>query len=163
MNPVKLLFIIVSLLPASVWALSSDRDQPIQIEADRLEIVESQHISHYQGNVEMNQGSLNISADSIIFHFDDNNDLQWLEIEGNPAHFKQLNDDQTPVTGSALRMNYYQPRSQLELFGKARFQSALDTIESETIVINTNTNALQAGGTADDGRVRMLIQPKTNE
>lgn len=163
MNPVNLLLILASLLPATVLALATDRDQPIQIEADRLEIDETRHISHYQGNVEMNQGSLNISADSIIFHFDQNNDLQWLQVEGQPAHFKQLNDDQKPVSGSALRMNFYQSRSELELLGQARFQSALDTIESESIMINTETDALQAGNASPDGRVRMLIQPKNNE
>ena len=163
MNPVKPILILLMLLPGTLLALSNDRDQPIHIEADQLEIDDSRHISHYQGNVEMNQGSLNIIADSIIFHFDQNNDLQWLQVEGKPAHFNQLNDDQKPVSGSALRMNYYQDRSQLELLGQAKFQSDLDTIESEAITVNTETDALQAGGDTSNGRVRMLIQPKNPE
>jgi lipopolysaccharide export system protein LptA len=163
MNPVKLFLVLICLIPLSASALTSDKSQPIQIEADRLEIDETKHISHYQGNVEMTQGSLSFTADSIIFHFDENNDLQWLQVEGKPAHFKQLNDDETSVSGSALRMNYYQPRSELELLGQARFQSVLDTIESESITINTDTDALQAGGEQGKGRVRMLIQPKKNE
>jgi lipopolysaccharide export system protein LptA len=162
MNPVKLLVVLFCLIPISAAALTSDKEQPIQIEADRLDIDEARHISHYQGNVEMTQGSLNFSADSIIFHFDENNDLQWLQLEGQPAQFKQLNDDQTAVTGSALRMNYYQTKSLLELRGQARFQSVQDTIESESITINTNTDALQAGGEQGKGRVRMLIQPKNS-
>jgi lipopolysaccharide export system protein LptA len=163
MNPVKFLLVLSCLWPLVAVALSSDKDQPIQIEADRLEIDETQHISRYLGNVEMTQGSLNFSADSIIFHMDDKNELVRLEIEGKPAHFKQQNDDQSEVSGSALRMNYYQPRSELELLGQARFQSAQDTIESESITVNTDTDALQAGGKNGKGRVRMLIQPKNNE
>ncbi len=163
MNPVKLFVVLFCLIPLSAIALTSDKNQPIQIEADRLEIDETKHISHYQGNVEMTQGSLNFIADSIIFHFDENNDLQWLQIEGQPAHFKQLNDDQTSISGSALRMNYYQTKSELELLGQAQFQSVQDTIESESIIINTDTDTLQAGGEQGKGRVRMLIQPKNNE
>lgn len=162
MNPVKLLIILSCLIPLSAAALTSDKDQPIQIEADRLEIDETRHISHYQGNVEMTQGSLNFTADSIIFHFDQKNQLEWLQVEGKPAHFKQLNDDKTSVSGSALRMNYYQTRSVLELQGQARFQSVQDTIESEFISINTDTDALQAGGKPGEGRVRMLIHPKNS-
>jgi lipopolysaccharide export system protein LptA len=163
MNPVKLIVLLFCLIPLSANALTSDKNQPIQIAADRLEIDDTKHISHYQGNVEMTQGSLSFSADSIIFHFDAKNDLQWLEIEGKPAHFRQLNDDKTPISGSALKMNYLQLKSELKLLGQARFQSAQDTIESEFITVNTDTDALQAGGNQGKGRVHMLIQPKNNE
>jgi lipopolysaccharide export system protein LptA len=162
MNPVKLFVVLLCLIPLSASALTDDKNQPIQIEADRLEIDDIKHISHYQGNVEMTQGSLKFTAESIIFHFDENNDLQWLQVEGQPAHFNQLNDDQTAVSGSALRMNYYQKKSELELRGQARFQSVQDTIESESITVNTDTDALQAGGEQGKGRVRMLIQPKNS-
>ncbi len=163
MNPVKLLLVALILMPVSAVALTSDKNQPIKIEADRLEIEEAKHISHYQGNVQMTQGSLNLTADNIKFHFNENNDLQWIQAEGKPAHFKQLNDDETSASGSALRMNYYQPKSVLELLGQAKYQSVLDTIESESITINTDTNALQAGGKPGKDRVRMLIQPNNNE
>lgn len=150
-------------MPLSVSALSTDRSQPIQIEADTLDIDESKHVSRYQGNVSLIQGSLQFDADTIIFHFDDNNDLLWLEIIGEPAHFKQLDDEQKVVRGSAMKMKYYQPRSELELLGQASLKTDLDTIESESIIINTETDALQAGGQQGKGRVRMLIQPKNHE
>jgi len=148
------------LFPLSLYALTDDRDQPINIEADKLKIDENDQISIYQGNVQMNQGSLRIKADKIILHFDPQNDLEWLEISGNPAEFNQLNDERKPISGTAGTMHYFDQKSILKLMGKARFSSDLDSIESENITVNTQTNALQAGDENGKERVRMLIQPK---
>jgi lipopolysaccharide export system protein LptA len=111
----------------------------------------------------MTQGSLHIEADRIVLHFDTGNTLEWLEINGQPATFKQLNDQQQEVSGQALTIYYYDRESLMKLMGKAVFQNHLDTIRSETITINTRTNALQAGDNSNGGRVRMLIQPKQTD
>lgn len=161
MFPVKISVILLALcVSPPLFALSTDRDKPINIEADKLEIDESRHISIYRGNVHMQQGSLQIDADSITLHFDQRNELQLLEIKGAPARFQQLNDQQQQLSGSALEINYHQAESLMELLGDARFQSDKDSIESEHIRINTSTNALEAGDADGKGRVRMLIQPK---
>lgn len=156
-----LLLALTVLTPLASHALSSDRDQPIEIEADELEIDENRHLSRYQGNVSMRQGSLRIQADSVVLHFDSGNNLQWLDIVGSPAEFEQLDDNQRPVSGSALKMKYYEPRSLIEMHGNARYQTHLDKIESESITINTRTNALQAGQGDGRDRVRMLIKPRS--
>lgn len=140
-------------------ALSSDSEQPISMEADNLEIDENRQVSIYQGHVKMRQGSLHIQADKIILHFDAHNNLQWLEISGQPATFNQLNDQQQTVSGSALTIHYHDSDSVMKLMGQARYQSHLDTLESETITLNTKTNALQAGDQNGKERVKMLIQP----
>ena len=155
-------FIGFLMLPMQLFALSSDKDQPINIEADQLEIDDSKHISIYRGNVDMRQGSLHIRANRIDFFFTEDNDLIRLEIQGKPATFNQLNDKQEPMQGSALNMVYFENESLLKLNGQARFQSNEDTIESETITINTESNALEAGNGEKKGRVRMLIQPQNN-
>lgn len=152
--------LLISITPFSLLALSSDRDQPIHIEADNLQIDDNRNISIYQGNVAMQQGSLEIKADRIILHFDKDKNLQWIEISGAPATYNQLNAKQEPIAGSALKMNYYEDKSVMELIGNARFKSNQDTIESETITINTETEAMQAGDPQGKSRVRMLIQPK---
>ena len=154
---ISLLF-IVGANPA--WALSSDRSQTIKILADELEIDETRHISIYQGNVDMRQGSLHIVADRIVFHFTEQNDIEWLEITGTPATLNQLNNNNEPVTGTALNINYFESKSIIELLGDAEFKSSLDTINSNKIKVNTETDALQAGGKKPNERVEMLIYPK---
>ena len=155
-----LIVIIVALLahwPGMASALSTDKAQPIHIEADKLDIDDSRNISIYQGNVEMQQGSLNIKSDKIVFHFNDNDEIKHLEITGTPARFKQLNDDGETINGRASFMKYIERESMLELHDDAHLEIAADTIESDNIIVNTETNALQAGD--DNDRVRMLIQP----
>ena len=157
-----LLFMLLSY-PVIGLTLSTDRNQPIDIQADKLDIDDKKHISIYQGNVEMHQGSLHIKADKITFHFNQQNDLQRLEIEGSPAILKQLNNKNQPVSGTAKHIIYTDDLLLLKLNGNARFNSNSDTIESEWITINTKTEALEAGSLKGENRVRMLIQPKKNQ
>ena len=162
MNRVRLAFFLSALMVSTAHALPNDKDQPIQIEADRLQVDETRNISEYLGNVQMSQGSLKFVADRMLLQFDANDELLWIDIEGKPARFNQLNDDGKPVSGSAARMKYLEDRSRLELNGSARFTSEKDSIESETMIINTDTKALEAGNATSGDRVRMLIQPKNS-
>ena len=161
-NPVKTLLILCLLLPVSVWALSSDRDKPIQIEADRLEVDDSKRTSEYSGNVKMTQGSLSFAADRMIFHFDKNQDLDHIRILGQPARFKQLNDDNKPIKASARELDYYESDGRLEMRGQARLESDADVIESEHITLNINNDTVEAGDPQGNNRVRMVIQPKNS-
>ena len=164
----KLLFgllLCLSALPA--WPLASDREQPIHIESDQLEIDESKRQSLYQGHVEMRQGSLRIQADRIRFIFDADSNLQRLEIEGEPARLQQTDDQGRPLKGEARRIVYFNNEARLELIGNARLDNAGDLIESERIRFNLETSALEAGtadggaGKEEAGRVRMVIQPRS--
>lgn len=154
--------VIVLLLSSVAMSLTSDREQPINIEADTLEIDDSRHISIYQGNVDMRQGSLHIRAERIILHFDQNNNLQWLEISGSPAAFSLLNDNRQPMSGEARNIDYHQDKSLMKMRGDAVYRNDQDSIESDSITVNLDTDALQAGDQGGNGRVRMLIQPKNS-
>jgi len=155
------LSLLLGLAALPAWPLASDRNQPIRIESDRLEIDETRRESRYSGHVQMQQGSLRIQADSIRFIFDENNDLIRLEIEGRPARLEQSGDDGLPLTGQALRIVYHNREAMLELVGEARLQNGSDLIESERIRFNIETSALEAGDpeASENGRVRMVIQP----
>ena len=162
MNLVNSLLLVSLLLPVTAWGLSSDKNKPIQIEADRLEIDDNKNISEYSGNVRLIQGSLNVTADRIKLHFDAEQNLQWLRIEGNPAHFKQLTDDNKPVNASAQIMDYFESDSRLEMRGEARVETGEDLIESENITLNTSNDTVEAGDPQGNNRVRMVIQPKNS-
>jgi len=162
-----LLALTLGLLSLPAWPLASDREQPIHIESDQLEIDENKRQSLYQGHVEMRQGSLLIQADRIRFIFDADNNLQRLEIEGQPARLQQTDDQGRPLKGEARRILYFNNEARLELIGDARLDNAGDHIESQRIRFNIETNALEAGQpdgadeTKEAGRVRMVIQPRS--
>ena len=63
MKLANLVTLVFLFLPAPLLALSSDRDQPIEVEADSLEVRDAEKISIYSGKVRLNQGSLALRAD----------------------------------------------------------------------------------------------------
>jgi lipopolysaccharide export system protein LptA len=157
---VKLTALLLLLLPGQLWALATDREQPIEIEADELEVRELERVSIYLGNVVLVQGSLEINADRLVIHFNEANELTLMEMTGKPATLRQLDDNQQELWGEAMRIDYTQSKSLLELRESALIKHAGDVVESELIRINTETSSLQAGGTESDERVKMLIQPR---
>ena len=158
-NPFLLLLLLM-LVPLQSHALESDRDQPIEVEADRLEMREQENISIYEGNVRLVQGSLNISSDRLVIHFNENNDLTLMEMTGKPARFRQLDNEQQEMLGIGEQIDYIESESLLKLRGNASFQQASDLIKSELILINTQTNGIQAGSAQSEDRVKMVIKPR---
>ncbi|MBA1331005.1 LptA protein, partial [Candidatus Endoriftia persephone str. Guaymas] len=66
-NSVSLLLLLL-LLPLQARALSGDREQPIYLEADSVEIDEASGVSVYIGNVVVSQGSMRLEADKMWIH-----------------------------------------------------------------------------------------------
>ena len=164
MQKAKLKIILVTalflLLPVQLFALSNDGQQPINVEADSLEVRDQENISIYSGNVRLKQGSLEFSCDRLTLHFDEQKELTLMEMTGTPATFRQLDDEKQELKGQAELLQYRQSESILVLSGNARFSHQGDTIESNSIQVNTDNNSIQAGSSAADDRVKMLIQPK---
>ena len=160
MTAARFLVLSLLLLPGVSRALPTDSEQPISVEADNLEIRDAENISIYEGNVSLVQGSIEITSDRLVIHFDDTNELTMMEMTGKPARFRQLDDQGKEMRGQARRINYLESESLLELIEEARFSHAGDTIDSNRIRINTENNSIQAGGTQSDERVKMLIQPR---
>ena len=152
--------VLIMLLPMHLFALSSDEVQPIQVEADSLEVRDQENISVYTGNVRLIQGSLEFRCEQLTLHFDDQKELVLMEMTGAPATFRQLDDQQQELKGQAEQLQYKQSESILVLTGNARFSHKGDTIESNRIQVNTENESIQAGSSEPDNRVRMLIQPK---
>lgn len=156
----RTLILLLLLMPSSLLALSTDRDQPIEVEADSLEIRDTENISIYSGNVRLDQGSLSLRSDRLVIYFNDQNELTLMELSGSPATFRQLNDEQQEMIGQADQLEYREAESSLILLGNAKFNHNGDTIESNMIRINTENENIQAGGLDSNDRVKMLIQPR---
>ncbi len=155
-----LLPLLLVALPLAVAARSDDSKQPIEVEADSLEVREQENISIYEGNVKLKQGSLEISSDRLVIRFSQTREPDLMEMTGAPARFRQLDDDNREMLGRARQINYTESRSLLELSDDAYFSHAGDTIEGDLIRINTGDNTIQAGSSDSSERVKMLIQPR---
>jgi len=156
----RLVSFLVLLLPLQVFALSGDAQQPIHVEADSLEIRDKENISIYTGNVRLSQGSQEFRGERLVLNFSQQKELVLMTMTGTPATFRQIDDQQREMRGQADQMEYRASESTLLLLGNARFTHVGNTIESNIIRINTETESIQAGSTESDDRVRMLILPK---
>ncbi len=148
------------LLPLPCWALDSDRNEPIEVEADRLEVRELENVSIYEGNVRLVQGSLKIDSDRMVIHFDEENELTLMEMTGKPAKFRQLDNDRRQIYGEAEQIDYSDADSLLIMRKSAYLDHAGDVIRSDLIRVNTATNNIEAGSTESEDRVKMIIKPR---
>ena len=80
------LILALCLLPSPGWSLSTDRDQPMLIEADRAELNDADGISVYRGNVKVTQGTLILTGETMTGHTK-GVDVGKVIMDGKPATY----------------------------------------------------------------------------
>lgn len=164
LNKITLILLLLLGLAAQSWALRSDRQQAIEIRADRVEIDERKEVSHYYGNVKMEQGSLKIRADEVVVYLQDGA-LNKIVIYGNPAHFEQQPDDKkTVVESRAEHMEYFARNQLLVLRRNAQVKQGANLFSGDLIEYDTLKSTVRA--TKDEGsdtRVHAIIQPASDK
>lgn len=145
----------------SAWALKGDEEQPMLIEADKVQLDEAQSTSVYEGNVQVDQGSMRLLADHVTVYHRDDRRVRYLIALGEPAHYRQLLDnDEGEVLAYALRMDYDADTDVLVLIGNALLIQGEDRITSERIIYDRARERMRAGGTS---RVKIRITPESDE
>lgn len=150
----------LALLPVEAGALSSDRDQPMQIEADRVELDDAAGVSVYRGNVKVVQGTLVLTGD-VMTVYTKGEQVEKVIMEGKPATYRQRPDGKDQdVRARALRMEYYTTPERVVLLGKAEVDQQGDKLRSERIDYDIASDKVRAGTQAPNERVRITIQPR---
>lgn len=155
------------LLAPVAHAEQADRDKPINLEADTMEVNDATKVSVYQGNVRLTQGTLLILADKLVVK-QDAEGFSTGTAYGNPASFRQKRDGVDEyIEGWAQRIEYDGKRDKLELFTNARVKRGQDEVRGSYISYDGKTEFFQVKGgkeaateAAPKGRVRAVIQPK---
>lgn len=159
-RPTLLAALLLALASPLTHALSSDKDQPIDIVADSVDIDESRGTSTYSGNVEINQGTIRLRADQVVVEHRPG-EPRKIDATGQPARFRQLPDDSKEyVNGVAKRMEYRLDSEELVLIGDAELTQGKDRFTSDRIVYDRVKAVVKAGAAAQGKeRVRVTIQP----
>ena len=87
-----------------------------------------------------------------------NGEVSRAVFTGKQAQLKQVNDDGTPVTATADRLEYDVLNDVITLTGNYKVTSPKGSNSGQKMVYNTKTGSMQSGG--DGTRVRTVIQPK---
>jgi lipopolysaccharide export system protein LptA len=157
---------VISLLclPLPAWSLSTDRNQPINIEADTATLNEASGTSTYRGNVHLRQGTLQLHGDNMTVQMRDDR-IDKVVLTGNPATYVQRPDNaEEDQHAEAGRIEYYAGENRMILLDNARiWQSGKDQFSSDRIVFNLTENTVNAGGGSSTDRVRITLQPRKSD
>ncbi|MCH9049309.1 MAG: lipopolysaccharide transport periplasmic protein LptA, partial [Proteobacteria bacterium] len=143
----SILLLFISLFfTADTWALSTDKDQPIEIEADYADLDNEKGVTIYRGNVVLTQGTVRMTGDTMTVYFMDG-DLDTLIMEGKPARYRQLPDNSKIYDeAEALRMEYYELKSLVILIDKASFKQEGLSFSGNRIEYDTEHSRVKARG-----------------
>ncbi len=141
----KLLIGLLLLLPALTWALPSDRQKPINIEADHAQMDDKLGITQYKGRAVLTQGTLRIEGDIITFYYDDNNQIKKAVAQGKPAKYQQVQKPgEKPVRARGLQMEYYARSQKIYLLGDGHVIQNGDEFKGNRIEYDIAKNVVNA-------------------
>lgn len=181
-----LLLLMVLALGATpgAQALTTDREQPIEIEADSADVDDVEKVTIYKGDVVITQGTLRITGEHVTIRYDasgDFSELVSLGVPGTPARFRQLPDGKADTEENyqrarASRMEYYKNEDTIVLLGNAIYGEGGNQVAADRIDYDSKTSQMKArtmtadankdAGSKDPprkGRVRITIQPKSKQ
>ncbi|MDR0703019.1 MAG: lipopolysaccharide transport periplasmic protein LptA [Azoarcus sp.] len=173
----------VFVLPAALAALllasscahaqTINRDQPVNIDADKVVVDDRNKIHVFEGRVVLTQGALTLKGDKLVVtqNADGFHNGVITAGPGRLASFRQKRaHDAGWVEGEAERIEYNSQTERAKLFNRAQVQSGGDKVRGQYIEYDTVsenylvTDAPSRGDSAPaKERVHVTLQPKSNK
>jgi len=151
--------VVLGLAAGPAWALKSDRQQPLDVEADHTDGSLGDGQATLSGNVEIRQGTLLIRADVATVEKVDGQ-VRRFELTGQPVHLQQEIENEGLVTAEARRVEYEVATGIVTLTGSADVDHPQYQITGEVLRYDMNVQHFQGSGGGDDGRIRILLEPE---
>ena len=130
-----------------VFSLSNDSEQNIEIEADKAEMDDANKTTVYRGNVIVTQGSIKMTGHTMTVHFDKNNDMKLVILNGSPATYRQLPDNSEVYDrAEASKMEYYALKNYIILINDALVTQEGLTFSGQRIEYDTVLSKVKAEG-----------------
>lgn len=143
-----------------ILADKADREQPIHIEADKVNVDDARHVSTFEGKVLLTQGTLRFSADKLVVT-EDAAGHQFCVATGHAATFRQKREGVDEyVEGYGERIEYNTANEVVDFYTNARVKRNLDEVRGNHITYSTLTEIFKVTSTSESGRVHATIQPK---
>ncbi|WP_240794501.1 lipopolysaccharide transport periplasmic protein LptA [Azoarcus sp. DD4] len=171
----QLFAVLLALCVVSPLALAerADRDQPVNIEANKVTVDDRNKVHIFEGDVVLTQGTLVIKGDKLVVTQDASGFQNGVATAAGQrlATFRQKREGSNEyVNGEAERIEYNSRTEKAKLFVRAKVTSGGDEVRGHFIEYDSMsenylvTNAPGAAPTAasGDGRVRAVIQPKSD-
>jgi len=159
------LAMLITSFSAATYALPTDKTETIRGSADNLTVDQKNGVATYTGSVKIAQGSLMISADSIVIHTNADSSVEKMIATGSPARFQQQPEkDQGVVTAAAKQITYTPNNEHLLLVEEASVEQNGAVMSGPHIDYDLVKEVMKAAGnnTATGGgqRIEIVIPPK---
>jgi lipopolysaccharide export system protein LptA len=150
---------ILLALPSPLPALQTDRQQPLEVNADTTDGTLGDGMATLKGNVEIRQGSLLIQSDIAEVEKVDGR-VRRFELNGNPVHLQQEIENEGLVTAEALKIDYVVATGIVTLTGAADVVHPQYHISGEVLEYDMNTQHFKGSGGDNNGRIRIRLDPE---
>ena len=160
---------LLSALP--VHAERADRDKPVNLEADRVNVDDAKQTATFEGNVILTQGTLVIRGDRMVVVQDADGFKNGVAY-GNLASFRTKREGcDEYIDGYAERIEYDSKAEKLQMFNRAYLKKSNDDVRGNYISYDVATEFFRVIGGGKqaatpgnpEGRVRAVIQPKSKD
>ena len=161
MNPIlRASFLVGALLlaPSLVVAKSSDRNQPMSLDAGhQVGSLDGNGTITMSGGVIVQQGSLDIRSQTGVVTMK-NNDITRVVFTGSPVTLKQQMEDGGMMNATANRIDYDLVNEIVTFTGNYTVKTPKGSNSGQKLVYNLRTGNMESGG--DGTRVKTVIQPR---
>lgn len=132
-----------------------DASLPVEISAESLAVNQAEGTATFEGNVLVGQGTLRLSADKIVVHYDgegQTGEVSRLEASGgvtltNGAEAAEAEQAVYDVASGTVRMT-----------GDVLLTQGENALSSQTLAIDLNSGTARM-----EGRVQTILQPQSAE
>ena len=156
--------LLLSLLPVTGWGLTGDRNQPVNIQADRATVNEKTGKSVYEGNVHVQQGTLVLQGSKMTVQLKDSS-IDTFVLTGDPATYRQRPDgEESDQHAEAQRIEFYAKEDRIILLKNARvWRSDVKELRSDRIVFDLKSDTFNAGSDKPGDRVYITLPASSIE
>lgn len=152
-------FLLLAVLPGSLTALESDRQQPLEVNADTTDGTLGDGKAVLKGNVEIRQGTLLIQANVAEVEKVEGR-VRRVILTGEPVHLQQEVDEQGLVSAEALKVEYEVASGIVILTGAADVTHPQYHVSGEVLKYDMNQQHFQGNGGDGNGRIRIRLDPE---
>jgi lipopolysaccharide export system protein LptA len=150
---------ILLVLPSALPALQTDRQQPLEVNADSTDGTLGDGLATLKGNVEIRQGSLLIKSDIAQVEKVDGR-VRRFELNGTPVRLQQEIEGEGLVSAEALKIDYVVATGIVTLTGSADVVHPQYHISGEVLEYDMNTQHFKGSGGDGNGRIRIQLDPE---
>ncbi len=160
-TPISLgLFLCLLLISPDLMALESDRQKPLEVNANSTDGTLGDGITTLRGNVDIRQGSLHITADEAEVNKMDGH-VTTVTFRGQPAFLEQEIEEQGLVQATANVIEYQVASGLVTLKGNAEVKHPQYQISGDLLTYDLNIQHFKGSSDGNgNGRIHIRLDPE---